>query len=397
MPTSRYDRPALRVTLLVVSSLTVMAGATIMPALPAMREHFSDVRGAEMWVSLVLTMPALFIVLWAPVAGVIVDRYGRKRLLVASVVLYAVAGGSGCVADSLPALLVGRGFLGVAVAGIMTSALALIADYLEGPARASFMGIQGAVMAFGGVVFVVAGGVLADIHWRAPFLVYLAAAPVIPLAALVLVEPDRGQAATPSPDEPRQSLRSLTLIYAVGGLLQVAFYVLPVQLPFLLQADMGVGPRGTGLAMGAGAICGALMGILYGRIQRRLSFGAITVVAFTVMAAGYGGIAAAGSYSQVVASIAVSGLGFGLLMPNLNVWLTAVVPDAARGRAFGGLTTCVFLGQFLSPFVSQPVAARVGMSATFGVVGAGLLAVVAVYTLGSRLYAYVRPRAVARR
>ncbi|MEO2005614.1 MAG: MFS transporter, partial [Candidatus Poribacteria bacterium] len=101
MPTSRYDRPALRVTLLVVSSLTVMAGATIMPALPAMREHFSDVRGAEMWVSLVLTMPALFIVLWAPVAGVIVDRYGRKRLLVASVVLYAVAGGSGCVADSL--------------------------------------------------------------------------------------------------------------------------------------------------------------------------------------------------------------------------------------------------------------------------------------------------------
>ena len=392
MPTPRHDRLSVRVTLLVASSLTVMAGATIMPALPAMRERFSDVPGADMWVRLVLTMPALFIVLWAPVAGVIADRFGRKRLLVASVLLYALAGGSGCVANSIPALLTGRAFLGLAVAGIMTSALALIADYLEGPGRSSFMGVQGAEMAFGGVVFLMAGGVLADIHWRAPFLVYLAAAPVIPLAALVLVEPERGQAAPPpSKGERDLSIRSLTLIYAIGGLLQVAFYVLPVQLPFLLQAQMGVGPRGVGMAMSTGALCGAVMGILYGRVQRRLSFQAIASLSLIVMAAGYGVISGATSYWQVLAGIAVSGLGFGLLMPNLNVWLTTVAPDAARGRAFGGLTTCVFSGQFLSPFVSQPLAARVGMSGTFGVVGIALVALVACYAVGRRLYGMGRP------
>ena len=253
MPSASHDRLSVRVTLLTASSLTVMAGAAITPALPAMRERFADVPGAGLWVRLVLTMPALFIVLWAPVAGVIADRFGRKPLVVGSVLLYAVAGGSGCVANSIPALLVGRAFLGIAVGGIMTGVLALIADYLEGRSRASFMGLQGAVMAFGGVVFLMAGGVLADIHWRAPFLVYLAAAPVLPMTLVILVEPKReAPPANATESGPRLAVGSLAVVYAFGALLQIAFYVLPVQLPFLLQADMGVGPRGTGLAMSAG-------------------------------------------------------------------------------------------------------------------------------------------------
>ena len=394
MPSATHDRLSVRATLLAVSSLTVMAGATITPALPAMREQFADVPGADMWVRLVLTMPALFIVLWAPVAGIIADRFGRKRLVVWSVLLYAVAGGSGCLADSIPVLLVGRAFLGVAVGGIMTGVLALIADYLEGRARASFMGVQGAVMALGGVVFLMAGGVLADIHWRAPFLVYLAAAPVMPIALLVLVEPERGRAhASRSEPAPRVALGTLALIYVLGALLQVAFYVLPVQLPFLLQTEMGIGPRGVGMAMSTGALCGATMGLLYGRIHARLSFRSIVGVAFAVMGVGYMIVAGAREYPQVLAGMALGGTGFGLMIPNLNVWLTTVVPDAARGRAFGGLTTCVFSGQFLSPFVSQPLAARLGLSATIGVVGIGLVVIAVSYTIGRRLYAIGRPAA----
>jgi hypothetical protein len=70
----------------------------------------------------------------------------------------------------------------------------------------------------------------------------------------------------------------------------------------------------------------------------------------------------------------VSEAGFGLLMPNLNVWLSSVTPEAMRGRAFGGLTTCLFLGQFASPFASQPIASWVGLSMTFGVVVAAVCA-----------------------
>ena len=73
----------------------------------------------------------------------------------------------------------------------------MTADYLQGRARASFMGIQGTAMALSGVVFVTTGGVLAEVGWRVPFLVYLAAIPALPMAMLIIVEPRRAKTAAP--------------------------------------------------------------------------------------------------------------------------------------------------------------------------------------------------------
>jgi hypothetical protein len=53
------------------------------------------------------------------------------------------------------------------------------------------------------------------------------------------------------------------------------------------------------------------------------------------------------------------------MVPNLNVWLANESPPELRGRVLGGLTTAMFLGQFLSPFVGQPVSTAVGMGGAF--------------------------------
>jgi hypothetical protein len=52
------DFPLVKGTLLVASALSVMAGATIAPSLPAMQAHFSEVGQADLLVRLVLTVPA---------------------------------------------------------------------------------------------------------------------------------------------------------------------------------------------------------------------------------------------------------------------------------------------------------------------------------------------------
>lgn len=57
-----------------------------------MQEHFEGVAGSEALVPLVLTVPALSLALLAPFAGVVVDRLGRKRLLIVATVLYALFG-----------------------------------------------------------------------------------------------------------------------------------------------------------------------------------------------------------------------------------------------------------------------------------------------------------------
>lgn len=70
------------------------------------------------------------------------------------------------------------------------------------------------------------------------------------------------------------------------------------------------------------------------------------------MGAGFAIISASQSLPVVIAGILATGSGLGLIIPNQNVWLMAHVPDAARGRASGAMTTLLFAGQFVSPVVS---------------------------------------------
>jgi MFS family permease len=145
------------------------------PALPQIEAFFRDAPNAAFWVKLMLTIPALFTAIAAPFVGIIIDRFGRKPLLVAATLLYGAAGGSGLVLSTLPLLLVGRALLGLSVAAIMTTATTLIADYYRGSKREQVMGLQAAFVSYGGVAFLILGGVLADLGWRFPFAIYLMA------------------------------------------------------------------------------------------------------------------------------------------------------------------------------------------------------------------------------
>lgn len=374
-------------TLLAASSLTVLSGAIVAPALPAMRAHFAEVEQAGFWVRLVLTLPALAIALAAPLAGYAVDRWGRRRLLAGAMLLYAAAGSSGLVLDRIGAILAGRAVLGTAVAMVMTASTALLADYYRGPERARFMGLQAGSMAFGGMIFLLAGGALADLSWRGPFAVYLLALLILP-GVLALREPDRhapvgdaGGAPLPA-SAPRGLLAGL---YATGLLGMVAFYLTPTQIPFLVEQRVGAGALWSGAALAASTATGAVASLRYGRLRARLSHLAILGLTFAGMGAGYLVVGAASGYAAVVAGLGVVGLGMGLMMPNLNVWLTGAVPDAVRGRALGGLTTAVFLGQFLSPVASQPVAVGAGLEALFTGAGALSLALGALLLAATRL------------
>lgn len=359
----------LRGTLLAVSTLTVMAGATISPSLPAIQAHFSDVPAVDVLARLVLTLPALFIALGAPLAGLLVDRWGRKPLLVACILLYAVAGVSGVYLDALTPILIGRALLGLAVAGIMTASVTLVADYFEGDQRASFLGLQAGFMAFGGFIFLTAGGFLADVSWRGPFFIYLFALVVLPGVLWSLYEPQRESSTSGNTPDVPMPWAALALIYGFGFVGMIVFYMVPVQLPFYLEQSFSATPGQSGLAIAAMTLVAGVTALFYKRVKRNLGYVSIAALAFLVMGGGYAFIGYAGNFLLVVAGLMVAGLGAGLLMPNANVWATSVAPAATRGRALGGLTAALFLGQFLSPLVVQPLTAATSLGMTFVVVG----------------------------
>ena len=353
------ERHRLRdLTLLFASSLTVMAGTPVAPALPTMAAAFEGHPSSDLLVRLMLTMPGLCIGLLAPASGWMVDRFGRKPLLLWGTVLYAAAGSTGLYLDSLLWILAGRAVLGVAVSAIMTAAVTLIGDYFTGTARHRFVGLQAAFMSFGGMLFLVGGGLLADLSWRGPFAVYLGALVVVPMVIWSIREPVRHGISTAEAGDsagehtPRGVIG---MIYAIAFFGMLALYAIPVQLPFHLETLLNADSTSTGLALACMTLFSTVSSMCYSRIKARLSFQWVVAAMLLGVAVGYAIVAMATAYVIILLGMMISGLGLGLLMPNLNVWLMTEAPEAKRGRLVGGLTMSLFLGQFASPIVLRPI------------------------------------------
>jgi MFS family permease len=384
MPNPNPNAWTTKLTLLLASSLTVMSGATVAPSLPAMKQQFeSAIADADLrttLVKLVITLPALFIVIGSPIAGLVVDRFGRKPLLLTTAILYGFAGSSGLFLESLPAILVGRALLGLAVAGVMVSATTLIADYYSGPARAAFMGLQSGFMGLGGVLFLTLGGALAQQNWHYPFGIYLFAWLIVPLIVLFILEPNRipshfsinSESETAKPSTP---IGVMAIVYGLTTISQIAFYLIPVQLPFFLDSLVKASPSQSGMAIALCTLFSAIASVSYGKLKQKMEFVTFLPIIFGLMGIGYLLIGQSSIWIQVLAGLAIAGMGLGILMPNMSVWLSSAMSDAMRGRALGGLSTSMFLGQFLSPIVTQPITKSFGLGGAYAFIGGTLIVV----------------------
>lgn len=354
-------------TLLAASSLTIMSSATIAPSLPQISEVFKDAPYADVLSRIILTIPGLFIALGAPVAGYLIDKTGRKGLIMIGLVIYALAGSAGIYLNSLYGILISRALLGLAVSAIMTTSTTLIGDYFDGEARNRFMGLQGATMAMGGVIFIIIGGILADISWRGPFYIYLFSVLIIPLTISFIKEPENPSEPVFKEAKGNGKIPSfvIAVIFLTGLSGMVLFYLVPVQIPFYLKEFGEVSNTRVGIAIASSTLIGAIVSSQYQKIKKKVNFPFIYGMTFGFMAAGFFIIGKATGYYMVIAGLVVNGLGMGLMMPNGSTWLMAITPVRIRGRIVGGMTMAVFVGQFISPLLSQPLVSSAGIGKTF--------------------------------
>ena len=311
------------------------------------------------------------IAIFSPITGRLIDRYGRLRILWFSLVLYAISGSAGYYLNNIYHILVSRAVLGLSVGMSMTIVITLIADYFEGMERQKFVGLQIAFMSMGGILFIGLGGILADIGWRYPFLIYLFSLLVLPLAVMFLDEPKVGEKRNQS-DQPVKAPQIIWMLFFNTMFMWIVFFLIPVQIPFYLKA-IGVERNALiGAAIASSTLFSAVSSLSYSKIKSRFSFLSIFSIGYLFMAAGFVCISLSHTYVLVVIAMMLSGLGMGMMIPNTNMWVMKIVPPQIRGKEIGKLTTFWFLGQFLSPIIIFPVLNILSLSSTF-MLAAGIL------------------------
>ncbi|WP_434975978.1 MFS transporter [Streptomyces hydrogenans] len=367
------------VMLMAGSCLPVLGAVLLAPVLPRMQDHFADVPGSAALVPVVLTVPALSLALLAPFAGMIVDRLGRKRLLILATVLYALFGTAPLWLDSLPAILVSRVLVGVAEAAIMTACTTLIGDYYSGELRDRYLALQTMCASASATLFFVLGGVLGAADWRAPFWLYAIGLLLAPVMARVLPAPlppkpgTEAEVSLPIRPFPVRRMAGICLLTVFGA---VVFYTVPVEMAYLLD-DLGTDSTSAIGAVTAVASAATVLGsVLFTCFtpDRRPQLPAL----LALCAAGFLMMGLADSLPLLIAGAVVNCVGTGLLLPSLVTRAMSLLDYADRGRGMGLWTAAFFLGEFLCPLVllagKGPAGGLAPAVALLGVTAGGLAA-----------------------
>jgi MFS family permease len=381
----------IKTTLLLASMMTMMAGAIVAPSLPQISEYFIEYQNIEILSKLIITLPALFIAIASPIVGILIDKIGRKNILLYSLILYGLSGSSVFLFANLNFLLITRAFLGIAVAGIMTVTTTLIGDYFDSKERNSFVGIQGAFMGIGGVIFISLSGILADISWQLPFLIYGFAFPVLILAVFFLYEPDivENLGDTEAISDKRIPYFKSTIVYLLIFLSIVFFYIIPVQIPFVLNKIDGVNNAMIGYAISISTLASAIISMNYKQFKKRYSFPTIYFLAFLFMGVGYMIISLSDLYWQIITGLVISGFGTGLIMPSGSLWIIELAPSKFRGRMIGIAATTMYLGQFISPLFLQPIINQTSVASSFYLVAIFMISVGIIVVLSYKLLKFI--------
>lgn len=357
----------------------------IVPVMPDLIQEVDggDLAKAALWGGVLSTSFAVMQFIFGPVLGGLSDRFGRRPVLLISLVVMTADYLVMAMVSSIWLLLIGR-LVGGITAATQSTAAAYMADISKPEKKAANFGLIGAAFGMGFVIGPLIGGFLAEYGTRAPF--YAAAI----LAALnaafgwvILTETVTDRIRRPfswSRANPVGTLRILGKLPTIGPLLlvyflyQMAFTVYPAIWSYFGQERFGWSPAIIGLSL---ALFGIMLAIVQGGLMPKVlkilgERGAVIyghgfdVAAFLALA-----FVTSGTIALILVPLASLA---GVITPALQGIMSKAVGDDQQGELQGALTSVSALAMMISPMLmTSTFAAFSGAGAPIYLPGAPFL------------------------
>ncbi|MDR9875665.1 MFS transporter [Pseudomonas allii] len=337
---SRGSLVSLSLSMLLASLGTSIANV----GLPSLARAFDASFHAVQWVVLAYLLAITAVIVSAGRLG---DRLGRRRLLLAGLLLFTVACGLCGMATSLAGLVGARILQGLGAAVMMAMALGMVGDTVTKERTGRVMGLLGTMSAVGTAMGPSMGGLLLSVWgWRAIFLVGIPMGSVAAAIAYQYLPVDRPCASSStSPGsgsflkEPR--LRAGLAMSALVAAVIMATFVVG---PFYLSRGLGLDPEWMGLAMALGPCVAAFTGVPAGRITDRFGSQRVTLAGLGVLACGALLLSLGSGLIAYLASLVVLTTGYSLFQAANNTAVMSDVDSSQRGTVSGLLNLSRNLG-----------------------------------------------------
>ncbi len=398
----RFDHRAVPIVL-VAAVIDVIGFGIVMPVLPALVTELGHVGLAEAtriggWLLAAFAVAQFFA---GPVLGQLGDRFGRRPVLVLSMLAFGLDYLLMAVAPSLGWLLVGRIVAGIAGA-TYGPAGAVIADVTPEEKRAASFGLLGAAFGIGFMIGPALGGLVAGFGPRAPFLLAAVLA-FANAAAMIAFLPE-----TLSPENRRPfHLRDANVIgafrplFAAGNaapiliawfLWQLGSMVYPATWSFWAAIRFGWSPGAIGWSLAwVGLLTVLVQATMTGPAVKRFGELGAAAIAMACSAAAMLALAFATAGWQVYAFFLVGAFG-AFAYPALSGLVSRMVGPERQGALQGGLSSITSVAEIIGPLIAAQALAT---GALAGFDGAAFL-VSAALIAGSGLIVLVAARRLPR-
>jgi len=182
-----YLGKASLITLIAMLSLTPMLATDLyLPGLPSMSEYFAS---SSAVLNLTLVAFSSFMAVGVLLLGPLSDKYGRKSILIVSLIIYMIFSSACAFAADVWSLIFFRVFQSLGGGGMLATSTALIKDCFEGKMRNTALGIMQAITVIGPMLAPVVGAfILTFSTWRMNFWVLVLITVPCLVATLFLTE-----------------------------------------------------------------------------------------------------------------------------------------------------------------------------------------------------------------
>ncbi|MDR9416064.1 MAG: MFS transporter [Gracilimonas sp.] len=363
--------PLLRdVNLYIIFGITltaVMGVSSIAPAFPVISDAL-DVSAQKIGLLITFfTLPGIFI---TPVLGLLADRFGRKIVLVPSLLLFGAAGTACAFTTDFELMLFFRALQGMGSASLGALNLTLIGDLYSGNNRATAMGYNGSVLSIGTAFYPAIGGALALLGWHYPFFLSLIA---IPVGLFVLTKLEKtGSSNGLNFAEIFSSVASslfskkvvplfvgifLTFIMLYGG--YITYFTI------LLDEKFSQNSFWIGVILSGSSFMTAYVSSQLGKLTQRFSEVALIRTAAVLYLAIFMFIPLVDNIWWFILPVIVFGAAQGMNIPSILNLLTGYAEQEYRAAFLSVNWVVMRTGQALGPYLLGLIYAGISLQATF--------------------------------
>jgi MFS transporter, DHA1 family, tetracycline resistance protein len=347
----------------------------IIPLLPFYAQTFG---ASPLVIGLLFASFSLSQLVASPVLGDVSDRWGRRPVLIFSLLGTVVSFVMLAVAQSLVMLFAARIVDGLS-GGNITTARAYIADVTAEEDRAKAFGILGAAFGLGFIVGPALGAAFSHISYTAP--IWAAAAVTVVATALAyfwLPETvHRAHARGPSPWHALAGLwrrMHLRVLFTIDFVYWTAFAVYQTTFALFGANRFGFDAAHTGYLLSAFGFLGVLVqGVMVGPVVSALGERRTLALGLVFAGIGWGGSALTHSVPVFVAMLVPGAIGIGLCNATLSSLISKAASPREQGRVQGAAGALESLGRTIGPVWGNGTLQKFGEGAAYGSAAAALM------------------------